>query len=385
VRVNKKKYRSIWTAKVEDKIAIKIIDQRSLPFEFIVEELLTTDDIIVAIKDMHLRGAPLIGIAGAYGVYLSSVEALDITNSVSKMLEIIRSRCEQIINSRPTAVNLSWAVNQVFNKIKVLKTVDEIVEKTLEIANMMADEDVAINKEIGSHGFEVIKKIYNDKKNKLPDSEKGNCKLNILTHCNAGWLATVDYGTALSPVYFANEFSIPLHIWVDETRPRNQGASLTTWELLNEGISHTLIADNTGGHLMQHDMVDLVIVGSDRTTSTGDVANKIGTYLKALAAFDNNIPFYVALPTSTIDFDMKDGVKNIPIEKRDEDEVKYIEGYDNIEKQVKRVLITNEQSNAINYGFDVTPARLVTGLITEKGIVSARYDDIIKLKPEIIN
>ena len=380
VKNSNKKYRSIWTEKLDNKIILKIIDQRFLPFKFIVEELLNTDELIIAIKDMHLRGAPLIGIAGAYGVYLSTVEAIIQYDSILDQKKYIKEKCEEIKDSRPTAVNLMWAVDKVFSKIIILDDIENIVIKSLELADVMANEDVNINKAIGKNGFEIIKNLYQMKRKKnISNNNNGNCVLNILTHCNAGWLATVDYGTALSPIFHANEAGIPIHVFVDETRPRNQGARLTAWELLNEMISHTVISDNTGGHLMQHDMVDLVIVGSDRTTVNGDVANKIGTYLKALAANDNNIPFYVALPTSTIDFDMKDGIKNIPIEIRDEDEVKYIEGFDEKNRKITKILLTNKNSKALNYGFDVTPARLISGLITEKGVVNANIDDIKKL------
>ncbi len=379
MKVKSKKYRSIWIEKENNLSIIKIIDQRFLPFEFKVESIYTTDNMITAIKDMHLRGAPLIGIAGAYGVYLSSLEAREISNKLVDQEIYIKNKCEELKNSRPTAVNLMWAVDKVSEEITGLKSISEIVKKSLSLANEMADDDVKINKKIGSNGLKIIKEIYERKRDKLFCSDKDKCVINILTHCNAGWLATVDYGTALSPIFLANEAGIPLHIWVDETRPRNQGARLTAWELLNENISHTVIADNIGGHLMQHDMVDMAIVGSDRTTVNGDVANKIGTYLKALAAKDNNIPFYVALPTSTIDFNMTDGVKNIPIEMRDSDEVKYIEGLDEKNGKITKVLLTNKNTDALNYGFDVTPARLITGLITEKGIVNANYEEIFKL------
>lgn len=380
MKVKNKKYRSIWIDIENNLSVIKIIDQRFLPFEFKLESIQTSDNMITAIKDMHLRGAPLIGIAGAYGVYLSSLEASEISSNLVDQEIYIKDKCEELKNSRPTAVNLMWAVDKVSEEITGLKNISEIVNKSLSLANEMADADVEINIKIGSNGLKIIKEIYEQKRDKLVGSDRDKCVINILTHCNAGWLATVDYGTALSPIFLANEVGIPLHIWVDETRPRNQGARLTAWELLNENIPHTVIADNIGGHLMQHDMVDMVIVGSDRTTANGDVANKIGTYLKALAAKDNNIPFHVALPTSTIDFNMTDGVKNIPIEMRDSEEVKYIEGFDNGSEKIIKILLTNEETEAINYGFDVTPARLITSLITEKGIVKADYEDIVKLK-----
>ena len=381
MKVNKVKHKSIWTEAEGDNIIIKIIDQRYLPFKFVIEDILTVKDLIIAIKDMHLRGAPLIGVAGAYGVYLSCKEAKEkYTGQFLEQKKYIQDICIRIKDTRPTAVNLMWAVDKVFDEIKDLNNIEDILNKSLELANKIAENDIVINKNIGLNGLEIIKNIYNKKLKTLSGEEKKSCVLNILTHCNAGWLATVDYGTAISPIFLANEMGIPVHIWVDETRPRNQGARLTAWELLNENIPHTVIADNTGGHLMQHEMVDMVIVGSDRTTVNGDVANKIGTYLKALAALDNNVPFYVALPTSTIDFSMTDGIKNIPIETRDPDEVKYIDGYDEQNDKIKNILLTNKNSKALNYGFDVTPARLITALITEKGVVEATYDEINKLK-----
>ena len=380
MKVNKQKYRSIWTESIGNKIKIKIIDQRFLPFKFVVEDISSTDSLIIAIKDMHLRGAPLIGIAGAYGVYLSSLEVSRASTTFIEQKIYIKKKCEEIKRSRPTAVNLRWAVDKIYEEVKDLESINSVIDKLLFLANQMADEDVKINMKIGSFGLKIIKEIYKNKKNRLKETGKENCIVNILTHCNAGWLATVDYGTALSPIFLANKEKIPVHVWVDETRPRNQGARLTAWELLNEDIPHTVIADNTGGHLMQHDMVDMVIVGSDRATADGDVGNKIGTYLKALASKDNNIPFYVALPTSTIDFKIKDGVRNIPIEIRDQEEVKYIEGFNEDTEEITKILLTNEETNTLNYGFDVTPARLISGLITEKGIVKANFDSIIKLK-----
>jgi methylthioribose-1-phosphate isomerase len=278
---------------------------------------------------------------------------------------------EQLNNSRPTAVNLAWAVQKQIQAIKGVKTLQDKIKAAFQMAKEIADFDAGSCKKIGEHGLKLIKDISTRKKGKT---------VNILTHCNAGWLAFVDYGTALSPIYQAFDKGIDVHVWVDETRPRNQGASLTAWELGQHNVPHTIIPDNVGGHLMQHSMVDIVIVGSDRTTFTGDVANKVGTYLKALAAKDNHIPFYVALPSSTIDWEMENGVTEIPIEKRGDEEVRYIDGL--CDGEVKRVLLTPQDSPAANYAFDVTPARLVTGLITERGICKAEKGSIMELFPE---
>jgi methylthioribose-1-phosphate isomerase len=272
-------------------------------------------------------------------------------------------------SSRPTAVNLKYAIDLIIAKTKNAKTLDEKIKVAFETANQLKQDEIENCRLIGEFGFPLIEKISTSKKGET---------VNILTHCNAGWLACVDYGTATAPIYLAHNKGIKLHVWVDETRPRNQGARLTAFELGEEGIPHTVIADNTGGLLMQKGMVDMVIVGSDRTSANGDVANKIGTYLKALAAHDNKIPFYAALPISTIDFEIKDGVKEIPIEERNQDEVRYIEGWH--EGEIKRVRLTPENSNALNYGFDVTPSKYVTAIITEKGICKANQSDIEKLK-----
>jgi len=362
MKVNGKKYRSIWV-KEDDPKTICIIDQRQLPHFFIVEEIKTLDEMLIAIKDMHLRGAGLIGVAAAYGVYLAIME--------SKNENEIQSNAQRIIATRPTAVNLKWAVDRQLKAISNTKDLKEKARIAFETAGIIADEDADSSKNIGVHGLKLIEEISKRKRGEV---------VNILTHCNAGWLAFVDYGTATAPIYAAFEKGINIHVWVDETRPRNQGSMLTAWELGMQGVPCTVIADNTGGHLMQHGMVDLVIVGSDRTTLNGDVANKIGTYLKALAASDNQIPFYAALPSSTIDWDLTDGVKNIPIELRDEDELKYITGLAN--NEITKVLITPENAKLVNYSFDVTPARLVTGLITERGICKANQESILALFPE---
>jgi len=338
-----------------------------LPFKFIIEDLRTVDEVFVAIRDMHLRGAGLIGAAAGYGMYLAAIEGAKHKN----FEEFILKSAEKLKSSRPTAVNLFWAIEKQLNAIANGLSIDEKIQIAFDTAYEIADSDALSCKKIGEHGSKIIEQISKKKNGKT---------VNILTHCNAGWLAFVDYGTALSPVYNAFSRGIDVHVWVDETRPRNQGARLTAWELQQQNIPHTVIADNVGGHLMQHGFVDLVIVGSDRTTYTGDVANKIGTYLKALAAFDNNVPFYVALPSSTIDWTIEDGVKQIPIEQRGGEEVKFIEGlYDG---EIKKVLLTNENSNTANYGFDVTPARLITGLITERGICKPNKESIMEMFPD---
>lgn len=360
MKVNGQHYQTIWV-KEDDRSIVQTIDQRALPHQFEIVDLKTCDDAVHAIKDMVVRGAPLIGVTAAYGMYLAGLGN-----------ENLQEAAQKLNTSRPTAVNLSWAVNAQLTAIQGLTDRGEVTAKLLDNAHRIKREDIAISKKIGEHGMALIETISQDK----------NCEtVNILTHCNAGWLAAIDWGTATSPIYHAFEKGIKVHVWVDETRPRNQGANLTAFELNQHGIPHTVISDNTGGHLMQHGMVDMAIVGTDRTTIHGDVANKIGTYLKALAAYDNNIPFYVALPSTTIDWRIKDGLKEIPIETRSEDEVKYIQGKaDN--GQLMKVLLTPESSHALNYGFDVTPARLVTGLITERGICNASEEGIFQLYPE---
>ena len=364
--VGKKHYRTIWLHEQNPEI-ICIIDQRYLPHRFEIEEITTVDEMATAIRDMHLRGAGLIGAAAAYGIYLSAIEA----RKFKKSKDFLLKKADMLKSTRPTAINLAWAVDRQLEVIKGLNDMDHIVRMTLQTANDITDEDAEMSRKIGEHGLQIIENISKAKKGDT---------VQILTHCNAGWLAFVDHGTATSPMYAAFEKGINIHVWVDETRPRNQGASLTAWELGEQGIPHTVIADNTGGHLMQHGLVDLVIVGSDRTTRTGDVANKIGTYLKALAAKDNNIPFYVALPSSSIDWELSDGLAEIPIEERDPDEVRYIQGLH--EGSVKEVLLTPEKSNALNYGFDITPACLITGLITERGVCKATEKGILSLFPE---
>ena len=366
--VQKKHYRTIWFKTVSPD-TVCIIDQRALPHQFVIEEINTVNEMVAAIKEMHVRGAGLIGAAAGYGMYLAVLEASK-ENSFDSSIEKL---AKKLIGSRPTAVNLIWAVNRQLQSISGTSSIKEKKYIARNMAINIADEDAEFCKSIGGHGVKIIEAI----------SLKKQCApVNILTHCNAGWLAFVDYGSATAPIYEAFNRGIKIHVWVDETRPRNQGASLTAWELLNAGVPHTIIADNTGGHLMQHGMVDMVIVGADRVTRAGDAANKIGTYLKALAAKDNSIPFYVALPSSTFDWTITDGIKDIPIEERDGDEVKYITGIYN--NELKKVLISPADCKAANYGFDVTPARLITSFITERGICEANEKSIANLFPEKI-
>lgn len=362
MKVGNKYYRSIWFDEATQ--AVQIIDQRWLPHEFRVVDLKTRDDFAVAIRDMWVRGAPLIGATAAFGV--SEQMKRDPSDaSLNETWDVLHE-------TRPTAINLRWALDGMRELLKDVPEADRAAvahKRALEIC----DEDVECNRQIGLHGLEIIKKIAATKK-------PGEV-VNILTHCNAGWLATVDWGTATSPMYHAVEAGIPVHIWVDETRPRNQGAQLTSWEMDSHGVPHHLIVDNAGGHLMQHGDVDLVIVGTDRTTSHGDVCNKIGTYLKALAAKDNNIPFYVALPSPTIDWTLKDGVAEIPIEERDGDEVTKVWGKTD-SGEVSHVQICPDGTPGGNPAFDVTPARLVTGLITERGVCEASPEGLSALFPE---
>ena len=346
MKINNKPYRTIW---FENK-KVKIIDQTKLPHQFAIKDLKTVKDVINAIKTMEVRGAPLIGATAAYGLVLSIIEKND--------QYFLKKSSEELIESRPTAINLKWAVERMMNKLSGVNEKD-ILKIALNEASAIIEEDVKFCENIGLNGLKIIEEIFLKKKDTV----------NILTHCNAGWLATIDWGTATSPIYHANKKGIKVHIWVDETRPRNQGANLTSYELNEEGISNTIITDNAGGILMQRGEVDMCIVGTDRTLSNGDVCNKIGTYLKALAAKDNNIPFYVALPSSTIDWSIKDHTQ-IPIEERNSDELSHIEGVDKKNK-ITKVRIYPQKSKAMNLAFDVTPAKLVTGLITEKGICEA--------------
>ena len=359
-------YRTIWLSE-EDNSVIRIIDQRFLPHQFVIEDLHSVAEVVQAIKEMHVRGAGLIGTAAGYGMYLAAMEAGK-TDSFDKHLQ----HCAALLKSaRPTAVNPEQAIKRQLKAIMSASTVSEKIAIAKESAISIADEDADHCRKIGLNGVSIIEQIA---------KKKSGATVNILTHCNAGWLAFVDYGSATAPIYEAAQRGIDVQVWVDETRPRNQGAGLTAWELINQGIPHTVITDNAGGHLMQHGLVDMVITGADRVTRSGDAANKIGTYLKALTAHDNQIPFYVALPSSTFDWNITDGVKEIRIEERSADEVKYIEGWDG--NKISKVLITPSHSPAANYGFDVTPARLITGLITERGICNSNEDEILKLFPE---
>ncbi len=360
----KRSLRPIWLDDKQD--TVKIIDQRLLPHKLVIVDLKTVDDVITAIKDMYVRGAPLIGVTAAYGVYLCVLSLLK--NPAGD--DFIISECDRIKSTRPTAINLAWATDRVLKKVLSSTGIQGKILAARDEAGTITEEEVKNCRDIGIHGLEIIEKISRNKKNNT---------VNILTHCNAGWLACIEYGTATAPIYAAHEIGLDVHVWVDETRPLNQGARLTAWELGKRGVKHTIITDNAGGHLMQNGMVDIVIVGTDRTTYKGDVANKIGTYLKALAAKDNNIPFYVALPSSTFDWDTGT-IKDMPIELRNPDEVRFVQGLDS--DLIKSVLIAPKESPAANFAFDVTPSRLVTGFITERGICNAA--DISKLFPEKI-
>ncbi|WP_373506325.1 S-methyl-5-thioribose-1-phosphate isomerase [Aestuariivirga sp.] len=362
MKVNGKHYRTIWLN--ANGWAVDIIDQTRFPHEFETVTLWTPDDAAVAIKDMLVRGAPLIGVTAAYGMALAMRQ--------DESDEQLTQAYDLLLRTRPTAINLKWALDEMMKTLGPTprsQRADVAYARAAEIA----DEDVAINQSIGRNGFEIIKAIA--AKRKPGDT------INILTHCNAGWLATVDWGTATAPIYTAHDAGVPIHVWVDETRPRNQGASLTAWELLHHGVPHTVIPDNTGGHLMQHGQVDMAIVGTDRTTAQGDVCNKIGTYLKALAAHDNGVPFYVALPSPTIDFNVVDGVKEIPIEQRSGHEVSHMTGRTS-DGRIETVEIVPKGSKVANYAFDVTPAKYVTGLITERGVIAANREAIARAFPE---
>jgi methylthioribose-1-phosphate isomerase len=369
MKIGEKYYRSIWFSDEEPE-KIFVIDQEKLPFFLEIKELSSVQDVYKAIKDMTVRGAPAIGVAGAFGMYLSTLEITSRTN----ISEHLKNAAEYLISCRPTAVNLSWAVNNVLERISAKTQRISHTEAALRAAKEICENEIKNCKQIGINGLPLIEEL---------SIRKHGQPVNILTHCNAGWLACIDYGTALAPVYAAHEKGIPLHVWIDETRPRNQGARLTTYELGNCGIPYSLIADNTGGHLMQHGLVDIIFVGSDRTTRTGDVANKIGTYLKALAAFDNNVPFYVAIPSSSIDFTTRDGLTEIQVEERDPEEISMVSGF--AEDKIMSVRICPGSTRAVNYGFDITPARLVTGLITEKGICKASEKDISEMFSEKLN
>ncbi len=359
-------YTTIWKNSTNPEW-IQVIDQRKLPFEFKTFDIHSVEDTYFAIREMVVRGAPLIGVTAAYGLYLSLCNF----KGEQSLSEYLTRQGDFLKLARPTAVNLSFMVDQMIRQFTGEESPEEAKTKAMNLADQYRQDEIENSRKIGEYGLSLIETIY---------KEKGGMPVNILTHCNAGWLACVDWGTATAPIFMACQKGIPVHVWVDETRPRNQGARLTAFELLNEEVPHSVIADNMGGYLMQHGMVDLVLVGSDRTALNGDVANKIGTYLKALAANDNHVPFYVALPSSSIDFGMKNGTDEMPIEERDAEEVKYIEGWDG--KKIRQVLLIPEKSPVANYGFDVTPARLVTGLITERGICNASKEGILKLFPD---
>jgi len=361
MKIDDRQMRSIWVE--SDGTSIGIIDQTELPHRFVTKRLVTVDDTARAIRTMQVRGAPLIGAAAAYGVWLAMrADASD---------EALERACATLIATRPTAINLAWALDEMLAAVRNRPRAER-ADAALRRASEIADEDVAINQAIGRHGLKIIEEIAARK--------KGEC-VSVLTHCNAGWLATVDWGTATAPIYMAHDKGLPVQVFADETRPRNQGASLTAWELGHHGVPHTVIADNTGGHLMQHGLVDLVIVGADRVTAQGDVCNKIGTYLKALAAHDNKVPFYVALPSPTIDFTVSDGLAEIPIEQRAPGEVANMTGKTK-DGRIETVQIVPDGSPVANYAFDVTPARLVSGLITERGVIAANRATLAQTFPE---
>lgn len=356
--VNDTNLTTIWVDENNQKI--KIIDQRLLPHELSIVTLNSVKDVEFAIREMQVRGAPLIGVTAAFGMYVAALE--------DSSMEFLNQAADFLIKSRPTAVNLSWAIEKIKLEISSIDQANR-ADSIFNLAKKIREDDIEACSKIGEYGLELIKNIYSKK----------NSTVNILTHCNAGWLAAVDWGTALAPIFKAKKNNIPIHVWVDETRPRNQGFNLTAWELINENIDCSLIVDNVGGHLMQHNQVDMCIVGTDRTTLSGDVCNKIGTYLKALAAFDNNIPFYVSAPISSIDFNIRDGISEIPIETRDPKEVSSIWGVDE-NKNMKTISIVPENSKSVNYAFDVTPSKYISKLITEKGVVDANEISIKGLK-----
>jgi methylthioribose-1-phosphate isomerase len=371
MNVNGRRYRTIWLEGPDNEV-VRIINQLLLPHQFETLDLLTVEDVRRAIKDMYVRGAGLIGAAAAYGMYLAAREAGDASFDAD-----LRGAAEILKNTRPTASNLAWAVDSMIAALTsrsagLRETRAQKIERARLAAGTIADGDAEACGNIGLYGLELIR---------AASRRKNGDAVNILTHCNAGWLAFVDYGTALSPVYAAFDAGIAVHVWVDETRPRNQGAALTAWELGEHGVPHDLIPDNAGGHLMQHGMVDLVITGADRVTRQGDAANKIGTYLKAAAAKENGVPFYVALPSSTFDWKMRDGLREIPIEERDAEEVRCVTGK-TADGRIETVRICPAGTPARNWGFDVTPARYITGLITERGIAEASEQGILKLYPE---
>lgn len=365
MKVDGKYFRTIWR-KTDDPDVVQIIDQRSLPHSFSTEDIRTPEQMATAITDMHLRGAPLIGVAAAYGLFLACLRI----DRDEKPRAYLDESAELLRSTRPTAVNLSFAIDRTL-KLLGDSARGSLAKVAASAAEALADEEVESCRRIGGAGLPILEEI---------SRKKGGDTINILTHCNAGWLACIDYGTATAPIYLAMQRGIRVHVWVDETRPRNQGANLTAWELLQNDVPHTLIVDNAGGHLMQHGLVDCVITGADRVTRSGDAANKIGTYLKALAAKDNGIPFYIAAPASSFDLQVSDGVREIEIEERSGDEVKYMQGLS--AKEIRTILLSPKDTPASNYGFDVTPSRLITALITDMGVCPAREDSISSLFQE---
>ncbi|MFN7116505.1 MAG: S-methyl-5-thioribose-1-phosphate isomerase [Saprospiraceae bacterium] len=364
MKLNGKHYQTIW---LQDERRVQTFDQRFFPHQLVIEDLTKLEEFLVAIREMHVRGAPLIGATAAYGLYIATLEALqqpDFEAYLQKAAQLLAA-------TRPTAVDLFYAIQKSMQAIAAEPDRAAKPLAALSAAQDFASESLESCRRIGEFGLDIIKKI---------SARKGGAPVNVLTHCNAGWIACIDYGTATAPIYLAHDANFSVHVWVDETRPRNQGANLTAFELLQHGVPHTVIVDNAGGHLMQHGLVDVIFVGTDRTTRQGDVANKIGTYLKAVAARDNDVPFYVAVPSSSIDWGVNDGLREIPIEQRNPDEVKYVHGWDG--EKMSSVLITPAESPAANYGFDVTPARLVTGLITDRGICEASEAGLVGLFPE---
>ncbi|MCQ8279664.1 S-methyl-5-thioribose-1-phosphate isomerase [Acetobacteraceae bacterium KSS8] len=366
MKIGGESYRSVWV-NAEDGYAVHIFDQTKLPWSLDILRLETPQQVAEAIVTMQVRGAPLIGAVAAYGLAL----ALRIDSATPAM----ERDAAMLAETRPTAINLRWAIERMLTRLRNTLPADR-VRVAYEEAGAICDEDVAQNEAIGRHGVALIQQIAESKRARGSDEP-----VRILTHCNAGWIATVDWGTALAPIYMAHDQGTDLHVWVDETRPRNQGAALTAWELGSHGVGHTVVSDNAGGHLMQHGKVDMVIVGTDRVTRNGDVANKIGTYLKALAAHDNDVPFYVALPSTTIDWSVGDGLRDIPIEERSAREVTHIVGRDS-DGKMAAVQVTPDGTDAANPAFDVTPARLVTGLLTERGVCDASREGLLALFPE---
>jgi methylthioribose-1-phosphate isomerase len=355
-------FRTIWL-KQDDPSVVQVIDQRRLPHEYRVHDLRTWRDAETAIADMYVRGAPLIGATAAWGLYLAALE--------NPSAAAVHAAAAALLRSRPTAVNLRWAVDRILGLIET-QGAGQLVDAIRADAKAICDEDIEISRGIGNHGVTLLEEI---------SRRKSGETVNVLTHCNAGSLATINYGTATAPIYFAQQRGIAVHVWVDETRPRNQGSQLTAWELAESGVPHTLVVDNAGGHLMHHGLVDIVITGTDRTTRCGDAANKIGTYLKALAARDNDIPFYIALPSTTIDWQSRDGVAEIPIEERDPEEVSHVYGL--MDNKPTRVKTIADNTPVSNFAFDVTPARLISGLITERGICTASEAGLLELFPDM--